>query len=84
MVQADTFLDDPATVTVCLISTAVEARTFRIPVSPLPDNGLSEASTVLVDKLLTLRESSVDRVIGTLDPASLRRVDEALRMWLAL
>jgi mRNA interferase MazF len=82
VIQNDQFLDTGATVTVCMISADSDPAYFRIVVAPSRGNGLLEPSTVLADKILTLRARSIDSVVGQLEAGALARVDDALRLWL--
>jgi mRNA-degrading endonuclease toxin of MazEF toxin-antitoxin module len=65
-----------------MISAGSDPAYFRIAVAPSSENGLLEASTILADKILTLRARSIDSVVGQLEPGALARVDDALRLWL--
>lgn len=84
VVQNTALLEDPRSITVCAISSDERLASFRIPVLPTETNGLRLPSLVLGDKLTTIRSESIDRIAGELDPAAMRAVDEALRLWLDL
>jgi mRNA interferase MazF len=85
VVQSDLFNDTHASVTVCLVTTAVvDAGLFRVAVSPTAGTGLERASQVMVDKVAAVPRSSVCQRLGRIDPAAMMAVDQALRVWLAL
>jgi mRNA interferase MazF len=84
VVQRGTLLDEPASITVCAISSDERTASFRVPILPTRGNGLQSPSVVLIDKIMTIRGVSIDRVIGELDASTMRRVDEELRFWLDL
>ncbi len=84
IVQNDAFLDDPASITVCAISSDEPNSSFRVVVSPTPENGLTHLSNVLIDKIVTIRASAIDKIAGQIGAASMKRVDSELRLWLDL
>ena len=85
VVQSDTFNETHASITLCLLTTHLRrAPLFRIAVSPEPSTGLTRASQVMVDKLVTVPRDRIGERLGVLDSATLERVDESLRTWLGL
>lgn len=83
IVQADVFNSTHSSVTVCPItSDCVDAPLFRVALPPGERSGLSAASQVMVDKIVSVPRTAVVRQIGTCDQMHLERVDEALRVWL--
>ncbi len=52
--------------------------------SPTPENGLTHLSNVLIDKIVTIRASAIDKIAGQIGAASMKRVDSELRLWLDL
>lgn len=85
IVQASAFVEFHASVTVCPLTTHLTGlRLFRIMVAPDKQNGLSEPSEIMVDKLNSLRRERIGSSIGHLSALDLRAVDDALRRWLAL
>jgi mRNA interferase MazF len=85
IVQADAFLENHATVTVCPLTTHLTGlHLFRITVVPDKHNGLNEPSEIMVDKLSSLRRERFGSSIGRLSVRDLNAVDEALGRWLAL
>jgi len=85
IIQDDDYLDI-STVIVALISS--DDRALRLSVSvtvePSPANGLFKRSFVTVHELVAVRLEKLDKHIGQLDPADLRRVDRALMTFLGL
>jgi mRNA interferase MazF len=85
VVQSDLFTPTHGSVTLCLITSELrEAPLFRIDVSPSPDNGLRKKSQVMVDKVFSAPRESVRDTVGALDPPTMSRVADALRLWLDL
>ena len=85
VVQADLFNPAHGSVTLCLLTSELrDAPLFRPTVSPSVGNGLSAASQVMVDKLVTVRRESLHKRVGRLDPVSMSDIDRALRLWLQL
>ncbi len=84
VLQNSAFLDQPSSITVCVITSEAMPSAFRVAVMPDPRNNLRDASVVLLDKILTLRESAIDSIVGSLDDGAMTQVDEAARLWLNL
>lgn len=86
VVQNDLALLEPASVTLCPITTFVidETEDFRIPVEPNDSNGLRQPSFVMSDKLITLPIQRIGPLIGQLDQSSMKRLTVALRFWIDL
>ena len=84
VVQNDLALTDPASVTLCPITTYVipETQDFRIPVSRDPKNGLRQDSCIMSDKLITLPVEKLGPMIGELDQAAMKSLAVALRFWI--
>lgn len=86
VVQNDLALREPASVTLCPITTFVidDTEDFRIPVEPDISNGLRQSSFIMSDKLITLPVQRIGPLIGQLDPSSMKRLAVALRFWIDL
>lgn len=84
VVQNDSALAEPASVTLCPITTFVVGDTedFRIPVAPDENNGLRSHSFIMSDKIITLPTERVGPPIGHLDQSSMKRLAIALRFWI--
>jgi len=85
VIQSDLFNATHATVTVMLISSElVNAPLFRINLAPDADNGLSTASQIQVDKIMTVRREKIGAPIGCLDELTMLQVNRALVGWAGL
>lgn len=85
IVQADVFNQTHASVTVCPItSDCIDAPLFRIGLPPGARTGLTSASQVMVDKVVSVPRPSIANAVGRCDLSELHAVDDALRYWLAL
>ncbi len=72
--------------TVILLTSSViaNAEPFRVNILPDKQNGLTELSQAMADKIKTILKSDVGEKIGKLDDLSIQKVDEALKLWLGL
>ena len=85
VVQADLFNETHASITVCPItSDVIDAPLFRVTIPPGARSGLRSASQVMVDKIVSVPRTAIDRKVGGCDSAELQLVDDALRRWLSL
>ena len=84
VVQNDLALVEPASVTLCPITTFVidETEDFRIPVEPNDRNGLQQPSFIMSDKLITLPVQRIGPLIGQLDQSAVKKLAVALRFWI--
>ena len=73
--------------------TIVAAITSRVPAEPFPvevtveptkSNGLTVRSAIRLDQVRTIDRQRLIKRLGKLDPASMRRVDEAIKISLGL
>ncbi len=77
--------DETEKVTVALISSDLtRSSTFRIPISPTPSNGLHKFSEIQIDHLQTVEAEKIGGWAGEADAATMRRVDETMRLFFAL
>ena len=84
IVQDDAF-DATGSITVCAFTTdPTEAPLFRLEVAPTPENGLNEASRLMVDKVTTMPREKLGKHIGRLSDADLLRLNRALMVFLGL
>lgn len=84
ILQADLF-NDTDSVTVCpFTTTEVDAPLLRVPVTPDDTNGLTQDSSVMVDKLTTVRRENLRQVIGRLGPSQIVEVERRLLVFLGL
>lgn len=83
--QSNLFNPSHASITVCPLTThLVDAPLFRLFVSPSQTNGLHADSQIMVDKLTSIKAEKVREAVGKLTKTHLARLDEALKLWLAL
>lgn len=71
-----------ANVIVALITTRVRGLPTEVPLGT--PHGLVEGSVINTDNLLTIPKAALARHRGTLGPAEVHALDEALRLTLAL
>jgi mRNA interferase MazF len=84
IIQDDRF-DATASVTVCGFTTdPTEAPLLRVAIDPTPDNGLAEASRLMIDKITTIARGNLGRRIGHLADADLSRINRAIIVFLGL
>jgi len=84
IIQDDSF-DATDSVTVCALTTdPTQAPLFRILITPTPSNGLHGASSVMVDKITTMRRSHLGQVVGELSRDDQIRIDRAIPVFLGL
>lgn len=84
IVQDDRF-DVTDSITVCAFTTdPVEAPLLRIPIEPDSLNGLQGASSLMVDKITTVRRDKLGRKIGRLADEDMIRLDRALVVFLGI
>lgn len=84
IIQDDRF-DATASVTVCAFtSDPTAAPLFRVPVAPSPANGLRTISRLMADKVTTVPRSRLGQRIGALGDADMRRLDQAIMVFLGL
>jgi mRNA interferase MazF len=85
VLQANAFNPTHLSITVCPITSGYEdASLFRVALPPGGRTGLSSASQVMVDKVVSIPRTAIGRQIGSCDPIYVDAIDQALRVWLAL
>jgi len=57
---------------------------FRVEVEPTAENGLKNQSQIMVEKLVTVRDSRITGVIGRLDDGKLLQLNRTLAFVLGL
>jgi mRNA interferase MazF len=84
IVQDDAF-DATVSVTVCAFtSDPTEAPLFRLDVTPTAQNGLDQASRLMVDKITTMPRTKLGQHIGRLDDADMLRLNRAMTVFLGM
>ena len=82
ILQDDRF-DATESVTVCPLTTdPTDMPLFRIRVDRSERNGLDEASSVMADKITTVRKSRLGEAVGSLDDEDLLRLNRAVLVFL--
>ena len=85
VVQSDEFNETHASVTVCLITTdCIDASIFRIAIPPGTRTGLTAASQIMADRVVSVPRLAIAKSVGHCDAAELHAVDDALRRWMTL
>jgi mRNA interferase MazF len=79
-------LEHHPSVLVCLMVDSEEAGSapFRIAIDPEPGNGLNKPSLIQADRIMTIRRENIGRTIGSLDMATLGKLNTALGLFLGL
>jgi len=84
IIQDDSF-DATGSVTICAFtSDPTEAPLFRIRVEPTEGNGLASASSLMVDKITTVRRSRLGFRLGRLDDEDIIRLNRAILVLLGM
>ena len=84
IIQDDRF-DATDSVTVCAFTTdPTEAPLIRLPVVPDEQNGLREASSLMVDKITTVPRSKLGERIGRLGDQDMIRLGRAVVVFFGL
>jgi mRNA interferase MazF len=84
IVQDDRF-DATDSVTVCLFtSDPTDAPLIRIPIEPSEFNGLRRTSSIMVDKIVTVRRSALGDQVGRLADEDVVRLGRAIIVFLGL
>ena len=75
----------PVVIVAAVTSRGTQRRyAFHVPVPRSVPTGLTMDSTVLCEQLMTVAKDRLEQRIGSLPPALMREVDEALRVSLGL
>jgi mRNA interferase MazF len=61
-----------------------EAPLFRLVVEPSPQNGLHDTSSLMVDKITTIRRTKLGERVGRLSSEDMVRLDRAIVVFLGL
>jgi mRNA interferase MazF len=84
VMQADVFTEHPSVTVLPLTSDLTDAPLVRVTVEPNETTGLRLRSQVMIDKATTLPRAKLRGRIGRLDNATMRRVSQALAVFLGL
>jgi len=84
IVQDDHF-SGTSSVTVCAFTTdPTEAPLFRVRIEPSDDNGLRDRSSLMVDKITTVRRDRLGSRLGRLGLEDMVRLNRAILVFLGL
>ncbi|WP_439545187.1 type II toxin-antitoxin system PemK/MazF family toxin [Sandarakinorhabdus sp.] len=85
IVQDDDYCVAHNSITVVpLTSQQRTALAFRVAVPATSATGLQVDSDAMIDKIQAIRRESIGQTVGRADIASMGRIDDALRHWLAI
>lgn len=85
VIQESRLLDRFESVTVApLTSVQTGGEFIRVTVNPTEENGLELPSRIMADKVQTAQMHRLGPVVGRVDPATMIRLDDALRTFLGL
>ena len=84
IVQDDLF-DATSSVTICpLTTTVVDAPLIRVPVRATETSGLQQDSTLMIDKITTVRRSKLGRRLGRVDEELLLKFGRSALVFLGV
>ena len=84
IVQDDRF-DATASVTVCpLTTTTVDIPLLRIPLQPNNTNGLTTPSSIMIDKISTVRRSRLGQRIGKVSTTEMLQLERGILVFLGM
>jgi len=84
VIQSDLFAEHPSVTILPVTSQLRDAPLFRIAVEPAAQNGLRNASQVMVDKAQTVARDKVGAAFGRLDDRAMLAVNQALAVFLGM
>jgi mRNA interferase MazF len=81
ILQDDRF--DTDSITLCPFTTdPLDAPLLRVRIEPTPTNGLDASSSLMVDKIMTVRRSRIGARVGELAPEDMVRLERSLLVFL--
>ena len=83
ILQADGF-GGTQSITICGFTTCEDESPFRIQIEPDIQNGISKKSSIMIDKITTIRKNAVGKRIGRLSTSDMVRVNRAVFRFLGL
>lgn len=84
VIQADLFSAHSTVTVLPITSTLVDAPLLRVTLAPSADNGLQQASQVMVDKTMTVMRDKAGPVFGRIEAPALLEVDRCLAVFLGI
>lgn len=84
IIQDDLFAASESVTLLPLTSNLSDAPLLRLTVEPGQLNGLERVSQIMVDKLTTVRRTSLGRRVGRVDSETMVAVEQSLAVFLGL
>lgn len=84
IVQSDLFNAHESVTVLPVTSSTVDAPLLRVTVTPSPQNGLRQASQIMVDKAVTVRRDKLGRVFGHIEADTLLEVERCMAVFLGV
>lgn len=84
VIQSDLFDQHPSVTLLPVTSELRDTPLFRIALHPNADNGLRQASQIMVDKIQTVARERIGATIGRVDDDTQLAVHRALAVFLGL
>ncbi|RAP65591.1 growth inhibitor PemK [Achromobacter sp. HZ01] len=84
IVQSDLFNAHESVTVLPVTSSTVDAPLLRVTVTPSPQNGLRQASQIMVDKAVTVRRDKLGRVFGHIEADTLLEVESCMAVFLGI
>lgn len=84
VIQVDTFTGLNSMTVLPITSTLVDAPLLRVTIVPSDENGLQQASQVMIDKILTVKSEKIGPTIGTLSTDLLVEIERCLVVFLGV
>ena len=78
VIQDDRFDATDSLTIIAFTTDPTEAPLFRLPITPSPQNGRHDVSSLMVDKITTLRRSKLGERVGRLSSEDMVRLDRAI------
>lgn len=84
IIQTDAFGGLNSVTVLPITSTLIDAPLLRITLQPNNENGLQQASQVMIDKILTVKTEKVGAAIGRVNSELLIEIERCLAVFLGI
>jgi mRNA interferase MazF len=84
IVQGDVMRNTSHVAVLVLTSAAHDAPLLRVPLPATPATGLTQPSFAMLDRITTAPRSTIGKVIGHVDDATMLKINRALAVFLGL
>jgi mRNA interferase MazF len=81
VVQSDYFAEHPSIVLLLVTTELREMPLYRITVEPSGENGLTNRSQIMVDKIQAVRREKVGEAFGRIDADTMLEVNRAMAVF---